>query len=87
MVGPRKPKSQSSGATRRTAVGLILGAPLLGAYRSVRGGHRLNYAVLSALMADPAAWRLIDMQAARRPRGHADVSSGLAVPAYGPEVS
>jgi UDP-3-O-[3-hydroxymyristoyl] N-acetylglucosamine deacetylase len=65
----------------------LAGAPLLGAYRSVRGGHRLNYAVLSALMADPAAWRLIDMQAARRPRGHADVSSGLAVPAYGPEVS
>jgi UDP-3-O-[3-hydroxymyristoyl] N-acetylglucosamine deacetylase len=65
----------------------LAGAPLLGCYRSVRGGHRLNYAVLSALMADPAAWRLIDMQAARRPRGHADVSSGLAVPAYGPEVS
>jgi ABC-type branched-subunit amino acid transport system substrate-binding protein len=35
MVGPRDqkelPKSQPSGATRRTAVGLILGAPLLGA--------------------------------------------------------
>src|ERR1700733_15389360 len=33
MVGPRNPKSGpiSSGATRRTAVGLILGAPLLGA--------------------------------------------------------
>src|SRR5438552_4781014 len=39
MVGPRNckelsrspPKSQPSGATRRTAVGLLLGAPLLGA--------------------------------------------------------
>src|ERR1700731_335147 len=31
MVGPLKPKSQPSGATRRTAVSLILGAPLLGA--------------------------------------------------------
>ena len=31
MVGPRDPKFQRSGATRRTAVGLILGAPLLGA--------------------------------------------------------
>src|SRR6202162_5173776 len=31
MAGPLKPKSQPSGATRRTAVGLILGAPLLGA--------------------------------------------------------
>jgi UDP-3-O-[3-hydroxymyristoyl] N-acetylglucosamine deacetylase len=65
----------------------LAGAPLLGCYRSVRGGHRLNYAVLSALMADPSAWRLIDMQTARRPRGYADVTSGLAAPAYGPEVS
>jgi ABC-type branched-subunit amino acid transport system substrate-binding protein len=35
MVGPRNPKDlpepRSSGATRRTAIGLILGAPLLGA--------------------------------------------------------
>ena len=40
----------------------LAGAPLLGAYRSVRGGHKLNHAVLSALMADPSAWR-----AGRRP--------------------
>jgi ABC-type branched-subunit amino acid transport system substrate-binding protein len=31
MVGPLSRKSQSSGATRRSVVGLILGAPLLGA--------------------------------------------------------
>jgi ABC-type branched-subunit amino acid transport system substrate-binding protein len=31
MVGPVRSKSQSPGATRRTAIGLILGAPLLGA--------------------------------------------------------
>jgi ABC-type branched-subunit amino acid transport system substrate-binding protein len=36
MVGPLKAKSQPSGATRRTAVGLILGAPLLGACASVQ---------------------------------------------------
>ena len=41
MVGPLKAKSSlakssSSGATRRTAVGLILGAPLLGACASVQ---------------------------------------------------
>ena len=30
----------------------LAGAPLLGAYRSVRGGHKLNHAVLTALMAD-----------------------------------
>jgi len=36
MAGPRKPQSQPSGATRRTAVGLILGAPLLGACAGVQ---------------------------------------------------
>ena len=35
----------------------LAGAPLLGAYRSVRGGHKLNHAVLSALMADPTPGR------------------------------
>jgi UDP-3-O-[3-hydroxymyristoyl] N-acetylglucosamine deacetylase len=67
----------------------LAGAPLLGVYRSSRGGHRLNYSVLSALMADKTAWRLIDMPAAaaRRARGHADVVPGLVAPAYGPEVS
>ena len=36
----------------------LSGAPLLGAYRSVRGGHKLNHAVLTALMADRTAWAL-----------------------------
>jgi UDP-3-O-[3-hydroxymyristoyl] N-acetylglucosamine deacetylase len=66
----------------------LAGAPLLGVYRSYRGGHRLNYAVLSTLMADPGAWRLVDAPAAtRRARGHADVGQGLVAPAYSPEVS
>ena len=33
---------------------------LLGAYRSVRGGHKLNHAVLTALMADRSAWRVVE---------------------------
>src|SRR3954468_3292476 len=36
MAGPLKATSFSPGATRRTAVGLILGAPLLGACASVQ---------------------------------------------------
>jgi ABC-type branched-subunit amino acid transport system substrate-binding protein len=36
MVGPRNPKDLPAGATRRTAVGLILGAPLLGACAGVQ---------------------------------------------------
>jgi UDP-3-O-[3-hydroxymyristoyl] N-acetylglucosamine deacetylase len=38
----------------------LAGLPLLGAYRSSRGGHKLNHAVLSALMADPTAWTTVD---------------------------
>lgn len=65
----------------------LSGAPLLGAYHSVRGGHKLNHAVLTALMADPSAWTYVEMPESRRPRGHADLTSGLASPAYGPDVS
>jgi UDP-3-O-[3-hydroxymyristoyl] N-acetylglucosamine deacetylase len=59
----------------------------------VRGGHRLNHAVLSALMADPSAWRLVDAsdigrEAARRViRGHADMAATRVAPAYGPDMS
>jgi UDP-3-O-[3-hydroxymyristoyl] N-acetylglucosamine deacetylase len=36
----------------------MAGAPILGSFHSVLGGHKLNHAVLSALMADKSAWRL-----------------------------
>jgi UDP-3-O-[3-hydroxymyristoyl] N-acetylglucosamine deacetylase len=66
----------------------LAGAPLLGAYRSVRGGHKLNHAVVTALMADPGAWAYVEMpEAARRVRGHAELAAGFAAPAYGPDVS
>jgi UDP-3-O-[3-hydroxymyristoyl] N-acetylglucosamine deacetylase len=65
----------------------LAGAPLLGLYRSVRGGHKLNHAVLCALMADPSAWSWVEAEPVRRIRGHADVSAGLIAPAYGPDVS
>jgi len=65
----------------------LSGAPLLGAYRSVRGGHKLNHAVLTALMADHSAWAYVDVPDSRRPRGHADLAAGFASPAYGPDVS
>jgi len=66
----------------------LAGAPLLGVYRSVRGGHKLNHAVLSALMADPNAWALVDgAEQGRRVRGYADVANGLVAPAYGPDMS
>ena len=51
----------------------LAGAPLLATYRSVRGGHKLNHAVLCALMADASAWTWVDADALRPPRGHAEV--------------
>ena len=65
----------------------LAGAPLIGAYRSKRGGHKLNHAVLTALMADQSAWTYVENpETARRVRGHADLATGFA-PAYGPDVS
>jgi UDP-3-O-[3-hydroxymyristoyl] N-acetylglucosamine deacetylase len=66
----------------------LAGAPLIGAYRSVRGGHKLNHAVLTALMADQSAWTYVEMpETVRRLRGHADLATGIVAPAYGPDVS
>ena len=68
----------------------LAGLPLLGSYRSVRGGHKLNHAVLSALLADRSAWRVVEAETARRSRGHAEMGrmvGGMIAPAYGPDVS
>jgi UDP-3-O-[3-hydroxymyristoyl] N-acetylglucosamine deacetylase len=66
----------------------LVGAPLIGAYRSVRGGHKLNHAVVTALMSDSSAWTYGEMEEpARRPRGHADLAAGFMAPAYAPDVS
>jgi len=37
----------------------LAGMPLIGAYRSVRGGHRLNAHVLKAMFADPDAYAVV----------------------------
>lgn len=69
----------------------LAGLPLLATYASVRGGHKLNHAVLTALIADRTAWRVVEAETARRPRTHAELGSGtvggIVAPAYGPEVS
>ena len=74
----------------------LAGLPLIGLYRSVRGGHKLNHAVLTALMADRHAWRIVEaiepvlerpVVARRAVRGHADVAGGMVAVAYGPDVS
>jgi UDP-3-O-[3-hydroxymyristoyl] N-acetylglucosamine deacetylase len=70
----------------------LAGLPLLGSYRSVRGGHKLNHAVLTALMNDRSAWRVVESEPAQRPRSRTAARSGsmvggMVAPAYGPDVS
>ena len=64
----------------------LAGAPLLGAYKSVCGGHKLNHAILCALIADPTAWTVVEAREPRAPRrGHADVAA--VAPAYRADLS
>lgn len=55
----------------------LAGAPILGAYRTRRGGHRLNALVLKALFADPEAWTMVEAPRYREVR-HAELSPSLA---------
>jgi UDP-3-O-[3-hydroxymyristoyl] N-acetylglucosamine deacetylase len=64
----------------------LAGLPLIAAYKTVRGGHKLNHAVLSALMADRSAWRVVEAKDSVR-RGRAQLQTALVAPAFGPDVS
>lgn len=52
----------------------LSGLPLLGAYRSVRGGHRLNANVVQALFADRSAWTIV-----HAPKVREVVHTGFAI--------
>lgn len=55
----------------------LAGAPLLGVFRSGRGGHRLNNLLLRALFADPEAWSVVHAPRTRD-LAHAEIGLGLA---------
>jgi UDP-3-O-[3-hydroxymyristoyl] N-acetylglucosamine deacetylase len=69
----------------------LAGLPILGVFRSVRGGHKLNHAALTALLADRTAWRVVEGEAPRRGRVPAEagraIVGGMVAPAYSPDVS
>lgn len=70
----------------------LAGLPLLATYRSFRGGHRLNHAAVTALLADRSAWTITETATADRRarsniRGHAEVGTALAAPVFRPEVA
>ncbi len=64
----------------------MAGLPLLGRYRSTCGGHKLNAAVVAALMADRSAWTVVEAEPTRRRRAHAELGTQVA-PAYRADLS
>jgi UDP-3-O-[3-hydroxymyristoyl] N-acetylglucosamine deacetylase len=62
----------------------LVGAPILGCYRSYRGGHRLNVAALNALTADDSAWQIVTAPVHREIR-HGELERVAA--AFGPDAS
>lgn len=49
----------------------LAGAPIIGAFRSYRGGHRLNLALVEAVLSTPSAFTQIDGDDAERRRDRA----------------
>jgi UDP-3-O-[3-hydroxymyristoyl] N-acetylglucosamine deacetylase len=65
----------------------LAGLPILGRYRSWRGGHKLNVMALKALFQRSTAWALVEApQPRRQPAGHAELPVGVAV-AYGMDAT
>ena len=65
----------------------LAGAPILGAYRSVKGGHRLNAHVLQALFADNDNWRWVRAPRVMREAAQIDISAGLGAVNYAADKS
>jgi UDP-3-O-[3-hydroxymyristoyl] N-acetylglucosamine deacetylase len=65
----------------------MAGLPIMGRYRSTCGGHKLNAAVVAALMADRSAWTVVEAARPSRKRGHAELGVPVAVPAYRADLS
>ncbi len=65
----------------------LAGAPILGAYRSVKGGHRLNAHVLQALFADAENWRWVRAPRVMREAAQIDISAGLGAVNYAADKS
>ncbi len=61
----------------------LAGAPILGEFRSNRGGHRINTMMLDALYQDRSAWTVVEAEYSYAPsRGYAAADLGLAQPFF-----
>ena len=59
----------------------LAGAPLLGAFRSYKGGHKLNSLVLQALFADAANWAMVQAPRTRPARAPISMSTSANITA------
>ncbi|GGB36745.1 UDP-3-O-acyl-N-acetylglucosamine deacetylase [Roseibium aquae] len=62
----------------------LAGLPIIGTYRSYKGGHRMNHAILEKLFEDRSAYDIIEAPVFRN-AGQA--APGLAAAAFGPETN
>jgi UDP-3-O-[3-hydroxymyristoyl] N-acetylglucosamine deacetylase len=61
----------------------LAGAPILGEFRSVRGGHRINAMMVEALYKDRSAWTVVEAEHNYTPtRYRANADLGLAQPFF-----
>lgn len=66
----------------------LAGAPLLGTYRSYRGGHRMNAKIVETLFADSDAWTYVEAPVpAKRDAVYAQMPVRLPAAAFGPDKS
>ena len=62
------------------------GLPMLARYRSYKGGHKLNFAVVDALLSDRSAYEIVEARVPARRSVRSDAGiSAVAVPAFAPE--
>ena len=64
----------------------LAGAPILGCFRSYRGGHKLNVMALQALLADKEAYEWADFVESGNRAGHVELVAASR-PAYAPDKS
>jgi UDP-3-O-[3-hydroxymyristoyl] N-acetylglucosamine deacetylase len=62
------------------------GLPMLARYRSYKGGHKLNFAVVDALLSDRSAYEIVEARVPARRSVRSDAGIiAVAVPAFAPE--
>lgn len=64
----------------------LAGLPILGLYRSYKGGHKMNHAILVKLFEDPGSFEIVESPAFRQV-GQVDNGGLAAAVAFGPDVS